>query len=43
MLSAATEVFAAFSDYIQPCDADAAIGYATIVPAAIPSACPSTA
>jgi toxin FitB len=31
LLSAATEVFAAFSDYIQPFDADAAIWYATIV------------
>lgn len=31
LLAAATEVFAAFSDYIQPFDADAAIWYATIV------------
>jgi predicted nucleic acid-binding protein len=31
LLSAATEVFAAFSAYIQPFDADAAIWYATIV------------
>ena len=31
LLSAATEVFAAFSDYIQPFDADAAIWYAAIV------------
>jgi toxin FitB len=31
LLSAATEVFATFSDYIQPFDADAAIWYATIV------------
>ncbi len=31
LLSAATEVFAAFSGYIQPFDADAAIWYATIV------------
>jgi len=31
LLSAVTEVFAAFSDYIQPFDADAAIWYATIV------------
>jgi toxin FitB len=31
LLSAATEVFAAFSDYIQPFDADAAIWYAMIV------------
>jgi predicted nucleic acid-binding protein len=31
LLAAATEVFAAFSDYIQPFDADAAIRYATIV------------
>jgi len=31
LLSAAGEVFAAFSDYIQPFDADAAIWYATIV------------
>jgi predicted nucleic acid-binding protein len=31
LLAAATELFAAFSDYIQPFDADAAIWYATIV------------
>ena len=31
LLSTATEVFAALSDYIQPFDADAAIWYATIV------------
>ncbi len=31
LLAAATEVFAAFSDYIQPFDADAVIWYATIV------------
>jgi toxin FitB len=31
LLSTATEVFVAFSDYIQPFDADAAIWYATIV------------
>lgn len=31
LLAAATEVFAAFSDYIQPFDADAATWYATIV------------
>ena len=31
LLAAATEVFAAFSEYIQPFDADAAIWYATIV------------
>jgi hypothetical protein len=43
LLSATTEAFAAFSDYIQPFDADAAIWYATFVPAAIASACPSTA
>jgi toxin FitB len=30
MLAAATEVFAAFSDYIEPFDAGAAIWYATI-------------
>ena len=30
LLAAATEVFAAFSEYIQPFDADAAIWYATI-------------
>ena len=31
LLAAATELFAAFSEYIQPFDADAAIWYATIV------------
>jgi toxin FitB len=31
LLAAATEVFAAFSEYIQPFDAGAAIWYATIV------------
>jgi toxin FitB len=31
LLAAATEVFAAFSDYIQPFDAGAATWYATIV------------
>jgi hypothetical protein len=31
LLAAATEVFAAFSEYIQPFDADAAVWYATIV------------
>jgi toxin FitB len=31
LLAAATEVFAAFGEYIQPFDADAAIWYATIV------------
>lgn len=31
LLAATTEVFTAFSDYIQPFDADAAIWYATIV------------
>jgi toxin FitB len=31
LLAAATELFAAFSDYIQPFDADAAVWYATIV------------
>lgn len=31
LLAAATEVFTAFSDYIQPFDAEAAIWYATIV------------
>jgi toxin FitB len=31
LLAAATELFAAFSDYIQPFDGDAAIWYATIV------------
>ena len=30
LLAAATELFAAFSEYIQPFDADAAIWYATI-------------
>jgi predicted nucleic acid-binding protein len=43
LLSAATEVFAAFSDYIQPFDADAAIWYATIVARRDRLACPSTA
>jgi hypothetical protein len=31
LLTTATEVFAAFSEFIQPFDADAAIWYATIV------------
>ena len=31
LLAAATEVFAAFSEFIQPFDADAAVWYATIV------------
>ena len=31
LLAAATDLFAAFSDYVQPFDADAAIWYATIV------------
>jgi toxin FitB len=31
LLTAATEVFAAFSDYIQPFDAEAAVRYAAIV------------
>ncbi len=31
LLAAATELFAAFSEYIQPFDAEAAIWYATIV------------
>ena len=43
LLASATEVFAAFSEYIQPFDADAAVWYATIVAQRDRSASPSTA